>query len=156
MDHKTKTRFSYRLIKRIGSCWEWQGNRDKNGYGRFKIKRSSGYKNDPAHRVMWEIVFGPIPENMLICHTCDNPPCVNPRHLFLGTPKTNMTDKIKKGRLVSSKGSKNGMARLTEKMVLKIRLLHTFNTSIDKLAKKYRVSGATISRVINRKTWRHL
>jgi hypothetical protein len=75
-------------------CWEWTAAKDKNGYGFFRFDD----KQQKAHRVAWQLEIGPIPDEMHICHVCDNPPCVNPNHLFLGTPKDNMQDKLAKGR----------------------------------------------------------
>lgn len=71
-------------------CWEWIAGKDKDGYGWFK--------RDRAHRAAWIFFNGRIPEGFLVLHTCDNPPCVNPAHLFLGTQQDNMTDCLKKGR----------------------------------------------------------
>lgn len=75
-------------------CWEWQGPRSREGYG----NTYENGRNIRAHRWAWERFVGPIPEGILVCHSCDNPPCVNPFHLFLGTHMDNMRDMVAKGR----------------------------------------------------------
>lgn len=82
------------------SCWEWNAGKDKDGYGQFSsyisYKKRKPYR---SNRFVWELLFGPIPAGMLICHICDNPSCVRPDHLFLGTPSDNLKDAYRKGRL---------------------------------------------------------
>lgn len=134
-----------------GSCWEWTSFRDPNGYGRINIK------NKPvlAHRLSWEIHKDNIPKGLCVLHGCDNPGCVSPRHLFLGTQKDNVADCIRKGRdnygLVL--GEKHGCSKLTEKDVLAIR--SSEETGVI-LAKRYGVSTATISDVRKGHIWKHL
>ena len=92
--------FWKKVVVRLGQCWEWQGWRVR-GYG--KVRPTSPAKRREfailgAHRVSWELTNGPIPPGMLVLHTCDNPACVCPKHLFLGTDQDNVSDKENKGR----------------------------------------------------------
>jgi len=82
-------------VDRTDDCWLWTACRTTHGYGQFRPERSRGAQ---AHRVAWELTNGPIPAGMLVLHRCDNPPCVNPAHLFLGTQSDNMRDMYAKGR----------------------------------------------------------
>jgi len=102
-------RRKYRVVADTG-CWEWTGCRDgapRNGsdprgsYGRFAL---DGYHMMPAHRASYELFRGPIPDGMFVCHHCDNPPCVNPAHLFLGTAQDNADDTVRKGRSWHQRG----------------------------------------------------
>ena len=87
-----------RLLKHIKvtptSCWEWTGAKVPKGYGKTSLNGNGSY----VHRIMWQIEYGPIPRRMQVCHSCDNPPCINPEHLWLGTAKDNIRDSTEKGR----------------------------------------------------------
>jgi hypothetical protein len=99
----TQTRF-WAFVKKgtPEECWEWTGYRHEEGYGVFTVNS----KQKKAHRLTWEFVFSPIPDGLEVCHKCDNPPCCNPSHLFLGTHVDNISDMINKGRASWQKSKK--------------------------------------------------
>lgn len=80
-------------VRKTDACWVWEGSQASNGYGSFSIKKSIR-----AHRLSWMLYRGDIPAGLFVCHKCDNPPCVNPAHLWLGTNQENVIDSVKKGR----------------------------------------------------------
>lgn len=133
-------------------CWEWRGARGEYGHGRI----GSGapiHNHIGTHRVAWELARGPIPDGMFVCHRCDNPPCCNPAHLYLGTPADNSADMAAKKRCRS--GASHPMAVLTELKVLEIwGLLGKLPERL--IAEKYGVSQGLISRIARRLCWAHL
>src|SRR3954464_5533560 len=86
------------------ACWEWKGCRNRRGYGWLCVRRDNRWGLAPAHRVSWQIHNGPIPEGMWVLHSCDNPPCVNPAHLSLGTVADNNRQTVERGRRVDVYG----------------------------------------------------
>jgi len=100
-------------------CMEWQPSRDRGGYGYYMIM----YKNLRAHRVMAELVYGPRPEGMVVRHSCDNPPCINPDHLSFGTVKDNVADKFARGRANTPFGESHVHSKLTAEIVIAIRAI---------------------------------
>ena len=130
-------------------CWEWTASKYKDGYGRYWINN----KTLRAHRYSYEIHNIPITNDLYVCHTCDNPACVNPAHLFLGTPKDNMDDKVSKGRCQDQKGLKNPFVKLSEADILDIR---SRKLSSNQYIKKYGISQTHFYAIINRKTWTHI
>ena len=130
------------------SCWVWTASKhSKRGseYGQIKVTRT---RKISAHRASWEINFGPIPEGMCVCHRCDNPSCVRPDHLFLGTQKENLVDCRDKGRLggcVGFKGPSAFRAKLTAAQIQEIRAQRGIQTAVV-LAQRFGVTRQTISR----------
>ena len=111
------------IIKSENDCWIWNKSKDKDGYGAIMYK-SIRYK---AHRASYIAFIGSIPNNMCVCHACDNPSCINPNHLFIGTHKDNLQDMSKKGRSNKSHGVKHYKSYLSKENVLDIRKIHINN-----------------------------
>ncbi len=127
-------------------CWQWTSTLDYTGYGRFHV--SPQQRGAMAHRYSYELHYGSIPEGFDCLHKCDNPACVNPDHLFLGTHQDNMTDMVKKGRVAK---------KLTKQDVLNIRQLYTSRKWRQKeIAKRYNVHQSHISYIVNYKYWKHI
>lgn len=134
------------------ACWCWNGLVTEKGYGRFVAKR----RVILAHRFSWSVRNGAIPKGLLICHSCDNPPCVNPAHLWAGTVQDNNRDMLDKGRarITHHRGEKHGRAKLTEIEIGQIRT-STGLTQI-RLANHYGVSQVLISKIQRRAIWKHV
>jgi len=129
-------------------CWLWLAYKDPNGYGKFKYQGT--YKL--AHRVSYIIHYGEIPEGMCVLHKCDNPSCVNPLHLFLGTMQDNVNDMIDKGRCCS--GEKHPNSKRTQQQIDNIRLIYSNGGISQKsLGDMFGVSSRSISNIVNNKTW---
>jgi hypothetical protein len=144
-------------VAKSGDCWEWVGTRRPEGYGLFW----NGERQVRAHRFAWELVNGPIPAGLSLCHSCDNPPCVRPDHLFVGTQRQNLEDMTRKGRRRSrppvreQNGSANAMAKLTEEQVAHIKGMAAAGHYHDDIAARFGVTRANVS-YVTRKTWRHV
>lgn len=131
----------------LGACWEWTGYRLHFGHGALRIN----YTRWRTHRLAWDEFIGPIPDGLGVLHRCDNPPCWNLDHLFLGTRDENRSDCLAKGR--QAKGENVHCHRFIEAEVLAIR----YSTEPTKtLATRYGVARTSIQRIRARKTWKHL
>ena len=131
-------------------CWEWKAYRQNNRYGRIRRGKKTE-KAISAHRLSWELHNGPIPNGLFVLHHCDNPACVNPRHLFLGTQADNMADRDTKGRQAQQNGEAGPRAKLTWEKVRKIRSSPATQSA---LARQYGISPSEVSRIKSEDTWR--
>ena len=139
-------------VSKTDDCWLWTGMiRQGSGYGMIRWGRMQS-----AHRVSWQLRYGPIPDGMHVLHHCDVPLCVRPDHLFLGTHTENMRDAARKARF-HREGVKNNAARLTEDQVQAIRSKYAAGgISQQALADQYGIGQASVSRIVRRANWDHL
>ena len=149
-----EARFWAKVKKINGECWEWQAAKSIKGYGRFKV---NGRLLLP-HRCSYELHYGEIPEGLWVLHHCDNPSCVNPEHLFLGTRSDNMIDCFRKGRWVNNVllGEAHPDAKLTNDEVLSIRQSYKDGCKQKELALSFGVGRQCISKIVTRETWKHI
>lgn len=159
MERKTiplADRFWSKVDKRSDNeCWEWTGARHVFGYGKISIRRSVCAE---AHRVSYQLHYGDIPTGMLVCHSCDNPPCVNPRHLWLGTESDNIRDAVAKGRhrRTGLQGEQHPNARLTEADIRFIREHCSKTHSMSELATMFNTTSGAICNIVKRRAWKHI
>jgi len=133
----------------MADCVVWPGYKNEKGYGKVMVAR----RCVRAHRHAWGQHFGPIPDGLNVLHNCDNPACINPGHLFLGTQAQNMADKVAKDR--QQKGERVPTAKLTEGDVREIRALKGSLTQ-RAIAVRFAVDQSTVSDIVRRKNWRHI
>lgn len=142
-------RFYPKVMRRNG-CLEWIAGRSHGGYGRFQLNGVNRY----AHRVIWELEIGPIPEGIQVLHWCDNPPCVWIPHLFLGTHQDNIDDKMRKGRYRRIVGEQQSNAKLTWEKVDSIRRRWSQgNVTQMEMAAEYGVNNSIICEIVHNKRW---
>lgn len=136
--------FSRYVAANDGQCWEWRGPKDKNGYGKI----CHGGKHMRGHRVSYELHKGPIPPDKMVCHTCDNPSCVNPAHLFIGDSSSNMIDMVQKNR--------GPLQKLGPADIVEIRHLLKGGLPPKEIAPIFGVHVYTIRRIRNGRRWGHV
>lgn len=145
----------WRKVRKTDTCWVWEGTKRPHGYGSIQ-EGGRDSRTISAHRYSYEIHKGRIPDGMFVMHSCDNPSCVNPDHLSIGTPSENTQDMIRKGRkrTVAPLGDDNGKAKLNEDLVRYIR--QNDGRSHASLARELGLSPNCIRGVRTRRTWSHV
>lgn len=154
-----------RVLDGSDCCWPWKSAVWGSGYPSFHLNG----KSQAATRVVYAWTYGPFLADLCVCHTCDNPLCVRPDHLFLGTHADNAADRNRKRRYAygarngqrvhperTAKGEATGQCKLTEANVLSIRAAYPSKATGTELALQYDVSAATIYGIIHRKSWKHI
>lgn len=157
MNDRERERFWGKVLRGApDDCWEWQGSRARTNwpYGHFRFRGHT----KTTHRLSYALHYGAIPEGMFVCHRCDNPPCVNPAHLFVGTHTDNVRDMHSKGRAATTctEGSKNGHTTMDEDAVRSIRARYRLGESQSAIARDLGISQTTVSLMVLRRTWKHI
>lgn len=144
-------RFWEKVDKRdVGDCWEWQGTLCSKGYGVIDI----GGRQHKAHRISYQLNIGHLPDELFVCHHCDNPRCVNPNHLYAGTVHDNGRDMASRRR--SMWGERNSHARITSEVALEILDRHREGESVPELMARFDVSRSLVRHLVSRRRWVYL
>lgn len=148
----------YKVNKSDKECWEWQGYLNKGGYGTQIVgsRMNGSRKQVLAHRLFYELTHGTIKDGLCVLHSCDNPRCVNPEHLFTGTRADNHKDMVKKNRRVDLKGEARPNSKLTEEQVRYIKTMLKMGIHQKTLAKTYNVHQTLISAIKRGRIWSHV
>jgi hypothetical protein len=149
-----KQRFMRKVVKSSG-CWRWKGQKNQAGRGQFSY-RGRLYN---APRTSYRLFKGRVSRTLHVLHKCDNPNCVNPKHLFLGTQRDNARDMVIKGRQNDTRGESSGAAKLNNTTVLEIRRRHKRwcpKNGTEALAKEFNISTSVVRCIVGRRAWKHI
>lgn len=165
MLQKDIDRFWSRVVRKDG-CWEFLSPKNRDGYHSHLYQEvpQGKFRKTGAHRFMMMVNGHTIPEGYVVCHSCDNPGCVNPDHLWIGTVNDNNQDKVRKGRQSAFPGMKNAQAKLDDDTVRKIRAEAIVGartgrgtgSNVPELARKYNVHTETIRLIAKNRIWKHV
>jgi hypothetical protein len=146
-------------IDRSGECWVWTASTSLSGYGRISFVLPDGRRKLlQAHRVMYELVHGPIPAEMVVRHSCDNPPCCRPDHLLLGSQAENVQDMVDRGRHGHGMtiGEDHVLAKLTVGAVVELRRDRVAGATLAVLAARYGIGKTQVARICRGESWSHV
>jgi HNH endonuclease len=166
MDEKTIARF-WSKVERGGpdDCWPWRGGRDKDGYGHFTVNRPLPGKGYRAHRLAFSLSVRAVPAELQVLHKCDNPPCCNPKHLFVGTQGDNIRDCVAKGRYVNCamrspqllpRGERQWNSKLTTDNILQMRDMVASGQRLHAVGRIFGVTKNTVQRIVSGRQWSHV
>lgn len=137
------------------ACWPWLASRHKRGgYGQFRMPPALGGRTILASHLAYQLLVGPVPAGLWVLHRCDNPPCCNPAHFFLGTNSDNQLDAVAKGRHATSRPGYHSTSRLTADLVAELRAVHASGGwTHTRLGERYGLHAKTVRNVVRRLVW---
>lgn len=135
-------------VEKTDECWLWTGATNDSGYGVVRVGSGPSRRMARAHRASYEMAYGPIPDGRMVCHRCDNPPCVRPDHLFLGDCADNLGDMARKLRVTH--------AKLDPEKVREIRALAADGWSHPRISERFGINVTSVRRVVIRRNWKHV
>ena len=148
----------FKKVEIVNECWNYTGVKNRKGYGKIRVgsRKDGSRKMVSTHRLAWELTNGSIPDSMHVLHHCDNPSCIKPGHLFLGTNQDNMTDMANKGRSSKKYGTNNPSAKLSNSQVLEIKERLCNGETAAIIANDYPVTRGIIYHIKNGRAWNHI